>query len=315
MQHVLITGGAGFIGSNLADRLLADGRRVTLVDNFDDYYDERRKRANIAAATKHDACRLVEADIRDAAAMARLWSDERFDVVVNLAAKVGVRPSLTQAAEYYAVNVLGTLNLLEQCRLHGPARMVLASSSSVYGNQQKTPFSESDPVDHPISPYAATKKACELLAYTYHHLHKLHVTCLRFFTVYGPRIRPDLAIGKFSAKILAGEPITLFGDGSTERDYTYIDDILDGVVRAIDKPMGFAVINLGESRPVKLHRMVAVLEAALGRKAVVEHAPMQPGDVDRTFADTARARETLGYDPQTPLEEGVAKYVAWLREQ
>lgn len=315
MRHILITGGAGFIGSNLADRLLGAGERVTLVDNFDDFYDARRKRANVAAAMQNPRCRLVEADIRDATAMRRVWADEPIDVVVHLAARAGVRPSLSKAALYTDVNVNGTLVLLDLCRDHGPKHFVFASSSSVYGNQKKVPFSETDPVDNPISPYAATKKAGELMCHTYHHLYKMDITCLRFFTVYGPRIRPDLAIGKFTHLIQCDEPITLFGDGTTERDYTYIDDILDGVVRTIDRPMGYEIINLGESRPVQLHKLVSVIEDAVGKKAVVRYEGMQPGDVDRTFADTARAKELLGYEPTTPLEVGIARYVDWVRTQ
>jgi UDP-glucuronate 4-epimerase len=315
MRHILITGGAGFIGSNLADRLLAAGERLTLVDNFDDFYDAGRKRANVASAVANPRCTLVEADIRDADAMTRLWTDAPIDVVVHLAARAGVRPSLSKAALYNDVNVNGTLVLLDLCRRHGPRRFVFASSSSVYGNQQKVPFSETDPVDHPISPYAATKKAGELMCHTYHHLYGMDITCLRFFTVYGPRIRPDLAIGKFTDAIQRGQPITLFGDGNTERDYTWIDDILDGVVRAIDRPMGYAIINLGESRPVKLNKLVHIIEEAVGRQAIVRYEPMQPGDVDRTFADLARAKALLGYEPTTPIEEGIARYVAWARTQ
>lgn len=315
MRHILITGGAGFIGSNLADRLLSAGERVTLVDNFDDFYDARRKRANVTAAVTNPRCTLVEADIRDADAMERLWADAPIDVVVHLAARAGVRPSLSRAALYADVNINGTLVLLDLCRRHGPQRFVFASSSSVYGNQKKVPFSESDPVDHPISPYAATKKAGELMCHAYHHLYGMDITCLRFFTVYGPRIRPDLAIGKFTDAIQRGESITLFGDGNTERDYTWIDDILDGVIRAIDRPMGYAIINLGESRPVKLNKLVNTIEQAVGRKAIIHHEPMQPGDVDRTFADTTRAKELLGYEPATTIEDGIARYVAWARTQ
>jgi UDP-glucuronate 4-epimerase len=315
MRHILITGGAGFIGSNLADRLLAGGARVTLVDNFDDFYDARRKRANVTAAVTNPRCTLVEADIRDAAAMKRLWTDAPIDVVVHLAARAGVRPSLSRAALYADVNINGTLVLLDLCREHGPKHFVFASSSSVYGNQKKVPFSETDAVDHPISPYAATKKAGELMCHAYHHLYGMDITCLRFFTVYGPRIRPDLAIGKFTDCIQHGRPMTLFGDGHTERDYTWIDDILDGVIRAIDRPMGYEIINLGESRPVKLLQLVHIIEAALGMKAIIRYEPMQPGDVDRTFADIARAKELLGYEPTTTIEDGIARYTEWVRHQ
>jgi UDP-glucuronate 4-epimerase len=315
-QRLLVTGGAGFIGSNLVDRLLAEGREVVAVDNFDDFYDAARKRANLAAASRNPAFRLAELDIRDGEGVDRLFAEARPDAVVHLAARAGVRPSIERPALYADVNVTGTANLLQAAaRLERRPRFVYASSSSVYGDRNAVPFRESDPVEQPVSPYAATKRACELLAHTFHHLHALPVTGLRFFTAYGPRNRPDLAIAKFTALIQGGRPVPMFGDGSTRRDYTFIDDIVDGVARAVDRCAGCHLYNLGNSSPVELHAMIAALGAALGREPIVERLPEQPGDVRQTYADVTRARDELGYEPRTPLEEGLRRYVGWLREQ
>jgi len=310
---ILITGGAGFIGSHLGERLLKRGDRIVAFDNFDPFYDPSIKRDNVVSAGANPAYRLVEGDIRDGKAVDALFASEKFDVVVHLAARAGVRPSIAEPVLYSDVNLTGTSVLLEACRKHGPKKFVFGSSSSVYGNTNKVPFSEDDPVTHPVSPYAATKAAGELLAYAHHHIHGLDVTCLRFFTVYGPRQRPEMAIHKFAREILDGRPLPRFGDGSSERDYTYVDDIIDGVVRAIDRVSGYRIYNLGESRRVPLATLIAILEKELGIPAKIQSMPDQPGDVRTTWADVTRARAELGYDPQVPIEEGIRRFVAWLK--
>jgi UDP-glucuronate 4-epimerase len=311
---MLVTGGAGFIGSHLVDRLLSDGHEVVALDCFDPFYSPDLKRANLAGAATSRRFALIEADIRDAQAIGRMVAEIRPEAIIHLAAKAGVRPSIEAPAEYADVNVLGTVHLLEAAvRLDPRPRFVYASSSSVYGDRPDAPFHESDPVDHPISPYAATKKACELMAATFHHLHRLPVTGLRFFTAYGPRNRPDLAIAKFARLIEAGQAVPMYGDGSTLRDYTYVGDIVDGVVRAVDRCRGLHLYNLGNERPIALRDMIAALGAALGKAPTVEHLPEQPGDVRMTCADVSRARADLGYRPDTPFPEGLARYVAWLR--
>jgi len=312
---VLVTGGAGFIGSHLCERLLARGDRVVVLDNFDPFYDEAIKRDNIASALAHPRYRLVTGDIRHAATVDGLLGAERFDVIVHLAARAGVRPSIAEPALYSDVNLTGTSVLLEACRKHGLRRFVFGSSSSVYGDANKVPFAESDPVTHPVSPYAATKAAGELLCYAHHHVHALDVSCLRFFTVYGPRQRPEMAIHKFAREILEGRPLPRYGDGSTERDYTYVDDIIDGVVKAMDRVSGFHVYNLGESRRVPLSALIAILEREIGTPAKIQAMPNQPGDVRMTWADVSRAREDLGYDPKVPIEEGIRRFVAWLKDR
>jgi UDP-glucuronate 4-epimerase len=313
---VLVTGGAGFIGSNLVDRLLAEGDEVTAVDNFDPFYRRARKEANLRDATGNPKFRLVEADIRDAARVNAIFDETRPDVVVHLAARAGVRPSIEDPALYSAVNVQGTVHLLDAARRLDPKpRFVYASSSSVYGDRPDAPFRETDPVDHPVSPYAATKKACELMAFTYHHLFSLPVTGLRFFTAYGPRNRPDLAIAKFAGLIDRGEPVPMFGDGTTRRDYTFVDDIVDGIVRSIDRCTDHHLYNLGNSHPVELRAMIEAIGAALGKTPRIKHLPEQPGDVRQTFADITRATAELGYDPKTPFPEGLKRFVAWFRGQ
>ena len=314
MAHILVTGGAGFIGSHLVNRLLSRGDRVSIVDNFDGFYETAIKRRNIEEALAHKDCRLYENDIRDASALESAWRREPIDVVVHLAARAGVRPSIKDPALYADVNVNGTVRMLEAARKYGCGKFVFASSSSVYGNNQKLPFGEDDRVDFPISPYAATKKACEELCYTYHHLYELPMTCLRFFTVYGPRCRPDLAVTKFTRLIDEGQPIPMYGDGSMRRDYTYIDDIIDGVVAAIEKCGSYRIINLGESKPIVLRDMIATIGKALGKEPIIESQPQPPGDVDVTFADISRARAELGYDPTTDFADGIARYVAWYQE-
>ena len=315
MKTILITGGAGFIGSHLAGRLLAEGDwHVTVVDDFNDFYQPAIKRANIAAHLSHPRYRLVEADIRDRATLAEAFN-AAFDCIVHLAARAGVRPSLLQPALYAETNINGTLNLLELAREHGIKQFVFGSSSSVYGINAKVPFSEEDPIRQPISPYAATKAAGELLGHTYSHLYGMRCICLRFFTVYGARQRPDLAIHKFARLISDGRPIPVFGDGTTRRDYTYIDDIISGVRAAIDyQGSDYEVINLGESRTVELRELISLLEKELGRKATIERQPLQPGDVPQTFADITKARELLAYNPQTQIEDGIHRFVEWFRE-
>jgi UDP-glucuronate 4-epimerase len=312
-MKALVTGAAGFIGSHLGERLLADGLAVIGVDNFDDFYDPQIKRQNLKECLKNKNFQLIESDIRDGAAMDKVVGDD-IGIIVHLAARAGVRPSIEKPLLYADVNINGTMVLLEAAKKHKVTKFIFASSSSVYGNNKKVPFSEDDNVDFPISPYAATKKACELLCHTYHHLYGINMTSLRFFTVYGPRQRPDLAIHKFAKLIEQGKPIPVFGDGSMMRDFTYIDDIIDGVVTAMKKCAGYHLYNLGESRPVSVNDLIAEIEKALGKKAVKKYLPPQPGDVDRTFADVTMAVKELGYKPNTTIQAGLAKFVQWLRQ-
>ena len=316
MRNILVTGGAGFIGSHLVERLLGEGRwRVTVVDDFNDFYDPSIKRANVRPHEGREDFRLVEADIRDRAALGRVFDDGRFDAIVHLAARAGVRPSLAEPVLYTETNIGGTVNLLELARAHGVRQFVFGSSSSVYGENEKVPFAEDDPIFKPISPYAATKAAGELLCHTYAHLHGLRCVCLRFFTVYGARQRPDLAIHKFARLISAGEALPVFGDGTTRRDYTYVEDIIAGVRAAVDyEASGYEVVNLGESRTVSLSELIALLEKEIGREAVIDRQPAQPGDVPRTFADITKARRLLAYDPRTQIEEGIRKFVEWFKK-
>jgi UDP-glucuronate 4-epimerase len=317
-ERVLVTGAAGFIGSHTVEALLARGDTVVGVDSFDDFYDPAVKRANLADAMRHARFELREADIRDAAAMNALVERFRPDAIVHLAARAGVRPSIEAPALYADVNVVGTTVLLEAARRRGVRRMVLAGSSSVYGSSERVPFREDEPAVHPVSPYAATKRACELLCETYAALDRqLRMITLRFFTVYGPRQRPDLAIHKFTRLIAAGRPIPVFGDGSHSRDYTYVTDTLQGVLAAVDRtvtmPPGHEVYNLGESAATTLSELVSLIERALGHRATIERLPAQPGDVPRTFADISRARAVLGYAPTVPVEVGIPLFVEWFR--
>lgn len=313
-QTVLVTGGAGFIGSNLVERLLERGDRVFALDNFDTFYSRDRKEANLKASAAHDRFKLVEADIRDAERVQAIFEKMQPTAVVHLAARAGVRPSIDDPSLYAAVNVQGTVHLLDAaCRIEPRPRFVYASSSSVYGDRPDAPFRETDPVDLPVSPYAATKKACELLAYTFHHLHGLPVTGLRFFTAYGPRNRPDLAIAKFARLIENGDPVPMFGDGTTRRDYTFVGDIVDGIIRALDRCTGHHLYNLGNSDPVELHEMIDAIGAALGKTPRINRLPEQPGDVRQTYADISRATRELGYEPKTPFAEGLRQFVAWFR--
>lgn len=311
---VLVTGAAGFIGSHLTERLLARGEEVVGLDNFDRFYERPIKEQNLEAARDQPGFTLVEGDIRDAQLLERL--PEGIDALIHIAALAGVRPSIREPARYNDVNVNGTVTLLEWARKNGVREVLFASSSSVYGNNEKVPFAEDDPVDHPISPYAATKKAGELICHTYHHLFGMDVACLRFFTVYGPRQRPDLAIRKFARLLAAGEPIPMFGDGTTQRDYTYIEDVLDGVegaLRFVREGEGdrYEVINLGESQTIELREMIRVIGQVMGVEPEIRQLPMQPGDVERTYADVSKARRLLGYEPRVGFEEGVARFMEW----
>ena len=315
MKNFLITGGAGFIGSHLVDRLLAtDVTRITVVDDFNDFYNPSIKHNNIQDHLKDQRYTVHQIDIRDRAAIEQVFKTNIFDCVVHLAARAGVRPSLSEPQLYTETNINGTLNLLELARQHNIKQFVFGSSSSVYGINAKVPFSEDDPIRQPISPYAATKGAGELLCHTYSHLYGLRCMCLRFFTVYGPRQRPDLAIHKFAKLISAGKPIPVFGDGTTRRDYTYVDDIIDGVTAAINyDKTNYEVFNLGESRTVELNELISLLEKELDTHAVIDRQPPQPGDVPQTFADISKARALLGYDPKTQIEEGLHRFVEWFR--
>lgn len=315
MAKILVTGGGGFIGSHTTEALLARGDEVICLDNFNDYYDPARKRANVALFEGHPRYRLYEGDIRDAEATEALFAAERPDKVIHIAAMAGVRYSIQRPELYESVNVRGLLNTLEAARRHGVSNFVFASSSSVYGADSPVPFREDDPCNRPISPYAATKRAGELLCYTYHHLYGLPCTCLRFFTVYGPRGRPDMAPYLFTRWIFDGQPLKMFGDGNTYRDYTYIDDIVAGVVATVDADLPFEIVNLGNSQTVMLRDFIGIVEELVGRKANIVQMPPQPGDVPRTCADVSKARRLLGYDPQTPFTEGMARFVEWYRQQ
>ena len=317
MKHILITGGAGFIGSHLVDLLLSEGGwRITVIDDFNDFYDPAIKHENVGAHLSRSEFSLQEADIRDESTLKQIFGENHFDCIVHLAARAGVRPSLQQPLLYSETNINGTLNLLELARKHGVNRFVFGSSSSVYGVNAKVPFSEDDPIFHPISPYAATKAAGELICHTYSHLYGIRCICLRFFTVYGARQRPDLAIHKFARLISGGKPIPVFGDGTTRRDYTYIDDIIAGVRAAIDyEESDYEVINLGESHTVELQELISLLEKELNQQAIIDRQPLQPGDVPQTYADITKARRLLGYDPRTQIEEGIHNFVDWFRRK
>ena len=311
MSRVLVTGGAGFIGSHLCERLVERGDEVTILDNFNDFYDPRIKRRNLA---RLEAARVVEGDLRDRELVGRLFAEGRFDALVHLAAMAGVRPSLLDPLHYEDVNVRGTLILLEELRRRPGTKMVFASSSSVYGANEDVPFREAADIHRPVSPYAATKRAGELHCFTFHHLYGVPTSCLRFFTVYGPRQRPEMAIHKFVRATLEGRPIPFYGDGSTRRDYTYVDDIVDGVVRALDRCEGYEIYNLGESQTTSLEELVRLIGEVCGREPVLERLPMQPGDVLVTYADVSKARERLGYRPTTTVRAGLERFLAWFRE-
>ena len=344
MKNFLITGGAGFIGSTVAERLLNRGDKIVVVDNFNDFYDYNRKIRNILEITNNfnkigefenlskdekikklieivntDNFTLVYGDIRDRETMDRVFAENSFDLVFNPAAMAGVRPSLLDPMLYEDVNVRGYMNLLELCKKYGVKKFVQASSSSVYGNNKEVPFKETAIVDFAISPYAATKKSCEVMGHVYHKLYNIDMVQLRFFTVYGPKQRPDLAIHKFTKMILEDKPIPFYGDGTTKRDYTYIDDIVDGILKSMNYLFNnedvYEIFNLGESHVVSLKEMVETIENALGKKAILDIQPMQPGDVDKTYADISKAKAMIGYDPQTNFSEGIRKFVEWYKRQ
>ena len=313
-MKALVTGAAGFIGSHLSERLLNEGAEVVGLDNFDSFYSREIKESNLLLCQSNKQFKLVEGDIRDAECVDSLCGKEKFDFIIHLAAKAGVRPSIEDPVGYQDVNIKGTLVMLEGARNHGIKKFIFGSSSSIYGNNEKVPFCESDNVDFPISPYAATKKAGELLCHTYSHLYDIEITCLRFFTVYGSRQRPDLAIHKFSRLIESDEAIPVFGDGSMRRDFTYIDDIIDGVTGAIDNCHGYEIYNLGESQPVRLDELIKAIEQALGKKAIINRLPVPPGDVRQTYADVSKAISRLGYNPKVGLKEGLTEFVKWFRK-
>ena len=314
-MNFLVTGGAGFIGSHVCERLLHDGHRVWAFDDLNDFYDPQFKRRNLCEIqTLAKPFEFCHGDLTDRAALDELFSSVKFDQVIHLAARAGVRPSLEQPALYQRVNVEGTVNVLEAARSTGVKKITIASSSSVYGVNAKVPFSESDPIFSAVSPYAASKLACEALGHTWHHVYKMDVAMLRLFTVYGPRQRPDLAIHKFTKLIDAGKPIPVFGDGSSARDHTHVSDILEGVIACTQREFGFEIFNLGESQTVKLSGLIALIETALGKKAVINRQPLQPGDVPITFADISKAREMLGYNPQVKVEKGIPLFVDWFRK-
>ena len=313
----LITGGAGFIGSSLADDLLEKNNRVVVIDNFCDFYDPQIKENNIKNALKKENYKLYRGDIRDKELLNKIFSENNIDIVVHLAAMAGVRPSIEKPVLYQEVNCLGTQNILECMKEKRIMNLVMASSSSVYGNSKTVPFKETDIVDFAISPYAATKKANEVMTHVYHKLYNMNVIMLRFFTVYGPRQRPDLAINKFTRLMLEGKKIPMFGDGSTSRDYTYIGDIVDGIEKSVNYCLNnsnvYEILNLGNSSPVSLKEMINIIGKCLNVVPDIEELPMQPGDVDRTFACIDKAKDMIGYNPQTPFEEGIKKFVKWYR--
>jgi len=314
-MRILVTGGAGFIGSHLVERLLEAGHAVAIVDDFNDFYDPQIKRANIAGFAKDVTVHRV--DLRDGPAVRNLFHREKFEVIAHLAARAGVRPSIQQPQLYYDTNVVGTLHLLEAARVTGVQRFIFASSSSVYGASKTVPFLEDQHLTQTLSPYAATKIAGEFLCSTYSHLYQLRVVALRYFTVYGPRQRPDLAIHQFTRRICDGQPIDQFGDGTTRRDYTYIDDVIQGTMTALqyEGPF-FDIFNLGESDTIQLKDLIVAIENALGKKAKINQLPEQPGDMPLTCADISKAKKVLGYKPTTRLSEGLPKFVDWfLRSQ
>jgi UDP-glucuronate 4-epimerase len=312
-MRMLVTGGAGFIGSHLVEALLADGHTITVFDDFNHYYDPQIKWKNVSGF--QDQVTIVEGDIRDAILVERTFTKGNFDTVIHLAARAGVRPSIQSPKLYFTTNIDGTFNLLDACRHHEVKDFIFASSSSVYGVNEKVPFAETDALIRTISPYAATKLAGEQICSNYSHLFGIRCMCLRFFTVYGPRQRPDLAISKFTERILAGEQIEQYGDGSTARDYTYVEDIVSGIIAALNyRKSSFEIFNLGGSATTTLAELIQLVEAACEKKAQIKVVEEQPGDVPRTFADVSKAHKLLGYAPHTPIAEGVKKYVAWFRE-
>lgn len=315
MQTFLITGAAGFIGSHLADKLLNEGNKVIVVDNFCDFYNPEIKENNVKHNLSNPNYKLYRADIRDRNELAKVFNENKIDVVIHLAAMAGVRPSIDNPIYYQEVNCMGTQNILEEMKAHNAKNLVMASSSSVYGNCKEVPFKENMIVDFAISPYAATKKANEVMTHVYHKLFDFNVIMLRFFTVFGPRQRPDLAINKFTRLMLNNEPIPMFGDGTTSRDYTYIDDIVDGIIRSCNYVENnndvYEILNLGNSSPVSLKEMINTIAEVLNKTPNIQELPMQPGDVERTFADISKAKKLIGYNPKTSFQEGIENFVKW----
>jgi len=316
MSTILVTGGAGFIGSHLCERLLSDGVKVICLDNFDTFYDPNIKIKNTKAITKKspDLFELVTGDIRNPEQLKEVFQKNRVDFVVHLAARAGVRPSLADPLLYQDVNLRGTIVLLEACREHGIQNFIFASSSSVYGENQRVPFTEKDLDIQPISPYGATKRAGELLCYSYHHLYGMKIACLRIFTAYGPRQRPEMAIHKFTRFIDQGEEIPIYGDGSSRRDYTYIDDLINGILGVIQYHKGFEIYNLGESQTTSLKELIRLIEEAFGKKANIQMLEFQPGDVSMTYADITKAKRMLKYHPKVKMEEGIKRFVEWYKK-
>lgn len=318
MKTYFITGGAGFIGSSTAERLLKEGNKVVTIDNFCDFYDKKIKENNIKSLLENSNFKLYRNDIRNREVIKNIFDENEIDVVIHLAAMAGVRPSIENPILYQDVNCMGTQNILEEMKLHGVKNGVFASSSSVYGNCKEVPFREDMIVDFAISPYAATKKANEVMAHVYHKLYDMNIIMLRFFTVYGPKQRPDLAINKFTRLMLENKEIPMFGDGTTSRDYTYIDDIVDGVIKSCDYVMNhlsvYEIINLGNSSPTSLTEMISIIGETTGVESKINKLPMQPGDVERTFADISKAKALLGYEPKTSFREGIKNFVNWYKE-
>jgi UDP-glucuronate 4-epimerase len=317
MSRAMVTGGAGFIGSHLCERLLRGGDQVVCFDNFDNFYDPDIKIRNVEGINKKfpDRLKLITGDIRNSEHLQEAFQKNRIDLVVHLAARAGVRPSIEQPLLYQDVNIRGTMVLLEFCKEYKVKDFIFASSSSVYGENQRVPFSEKDLDIQPISPYGATKRAGELLSYSYHHLYGMNIACLRIFTAYGPRQRPEMAIHKFTRLVDQGEKVPMFGDGSSRRDYTYIDDLIEGILSIIHRSKGFEVYNLGESQTTSLKELIQLIEKALGKKALVEMLQPQPGDVSTTYADITKAKEMLGYRPKVKMEEGIRRFVEWYKTQ
>jgi len=316
MSTILVTGGAGFIGSHLCERLLSDGVKVICFDNFDSFYDPGIKIKNVEEVKKKipERFELITGDIRNPEHLQETFKKYPIDLVVHLAARAGVRPSISNPLLYQDVNIRGTVALLESCKAHGIKDFIFASSSSVYGENQRVPFTEADLDIQPISPYGATKRAGELLCYSYHHLYGMNVACLRFFTAYGPRQRPEMAIHKFARLIDRGEKIPIYGDGSSRRDYTYIDDIIDGILAVIRCHKGFEIYNLGESQTTSLSELIRLMENAFGKKAKIEMLEPQPGDVSVTYADISKATRMLKYQPKVKMEEGIGRFVDWYKK-
>jgi UDP-glucuronate 4-epimerase len=309
--NILVTGAAGFIGSHVCEHFVRLNHKVTGIDNFDNFYPIKFKNLNLSELRKNEKFQFYQADIRHTTALNEIFSNDQINIVVHLAAKAGVRPSIESISEYYDVNINGTLSLLESMKIHKVTKLLFASSSSVYGNNTKVPFSESDFVDTPISPYASTKKSGELLCHVYSHLYGFDITCLRFFTVFGPRQRPDLAIHKFTRLIDEGKPIPFYGDGSTSRDYTFVDDIINGIQCAMDHFGGYRIYNLGESKVINLKYLVTIIEELLNKQAVLNQLPFQQGDVKITYADISKSKEEIGYHPKYDIVTGIAEFVRW----